>query len=349
MRLPIIATIVLSSLAFSFEPPTAEAQLFPGIGRRCLRGQHCFGPGVPPRMMRRMGHRCLANHCLSPQVCPPVPCAPVCPVYTTRMHPRRVVDWEMIPRTVCRRETYCETVPVTTYRQVVITVPQTEYRNVMRQQLVPQQVMVPRRRVSTVWEPRLHRSLMPVSPPPCSQPMPVYTNACCTSMSHNTVHSGGPAFGMNPFPSTHPHPLPYSSPFPQTTPFPHSTQLPPSAPFSGHHELAPMPAPAPGGSSVPQPPMVTPPGHRFVPAPMEEPQFRPTTPNDQSWMFPGFGNSSLSQYSPWQPIPSRHNDSWDHTPGQPQFRTLPPTPGLADATPKFVPAPSASTVWQYRR
>lgn len=305
MRLPVLLTIALSVLALTLEQSAVHGQLFPGIGSGCLGCASGCNNCLPPRFARRMCRRCMRPNCACPPVMAPAPCAPVCPTYTTRMHPRRVVSFEMVPRTICRREAYCETIPVTTYRQVVVTVPQTEYRNVLRHQMVSQQVMVPRRRVSTVWEPRMHRRFAPVCPPVMSPPMPVYTDGC-VDHGGSTVFHGGPSFGQ----------------------------------ISPMHEMAPMPAMqgfhAP--LTVPQPPvMSTPSGQPLVPKPSEEPTFRPTVPDD-----------SQSYYSPWQTVPSRGH-YFEKTVDGNDYRTLTETPGLAEETSKFVPVPSASTVWQYRR
>ncbi len=171
MRWPVILTLLFSLTAVGFEQRSAVAHLFPGIARACGGCGSCIGCRQFHGRMRRICRRCMRRSCICgmiPQV--PVSCAPTCITPQPRLIPRRVVSWEMVPRTTYRRETYCEQVPVTTYRQVVITVPQTEYRSVMRHRLVPCQTMVPRRRISTVWEQHA---------PVCAPQIPAYTGGCC--------------------------------------------------------------------------------------------------------------------------------------------------------------------------
>ncbi len=172
MRWPVILTLLLSITAVGIEQSSAVAQLFPAIAPACGGCGGCFGCRQYRGRLRRMCRRCMRRQCICgmiPQV--PLSCAPTCITPRPRIRPRRVVSWEMVPRTTYHREAYCEQVPVTTYRQVVVTVPQTEYRTVMRHRLVPTQIMVPRRRISTVWE----QGCAPAYAPP----LPSYSSGCC--------------------------------------------------------------------------------------------------------------------------------------------------------------------------
>ena len=176
MRWPVILTLLVSLTAVGIEQRSAVAQIFPSIARACGGCGSCVGCRQFRGRMRRQCRRCMRRSCICrmmPQA--PVSCAPTCITPRPRLIPRRVVSWEMVPRTTYRRESYCEQVPVTTYRQVVITVPQTEYRSVMRHRMVPCQTMVPRRRISTVWE--QHHA------PVCAPQIPAYTGGCCGTQS----------------------------------------------------------------------------------------------------------------------------------------------------------------------
>lgn len=301
MRWPVLLTIALSVVAIGVEQRPVLGQLFPGLARGCGGCGSC-DTCVPPRIMRRMCRRCFKPSCVCPPVIPPAPCAPppVCPTYETRMHPRRVVNYTMVPKTVCRREAYCETVPVTTYKQVVITVPQTEYRSVMRHRMVADQVMVPQKCVSTVWEPRLHRTFRPVCPMPCPPVAPPILDGCTTDIGTHMYGS--------------PEIMPQTTPMPQTYPS-QPTLTVPSTPY-----------------------LSTPQENRKVPNPMEDPAFKPTNPGD-----------SQSYYTPWQSVPSR-SQYFEGTAEYDGYRTLGSGP-VQTAHPggKFQPAPSASTVWQYRK
>ncbi len=174
MRWPVILTLLLSLTAVGIEQSSAVAQLLPGIAPACGGCGSCVGCRPLRRLARRLCRRCRRARCVCgiiPQA--PLSCAPTYVAPRPRLVPRRVVSWEMVPRTTYRRESYCEQVPVTTYRQVVITVPQTEYRTVMRHRMVPCQTMVPRRRISTVWE----QHCAPV----CTPQIPAYTGGCCNT------------------------------------------------------------------------------------------------------------------------------------------------------------------------
>ncbi|TWT62449.1 hypothetical protein [Rubinisphaera italica] len=170
MRWPILLTLCLSVCAIGIEQSQVVAQVFPGLARACGGCGNCRG--CRPRLFPPIFcNRCQRNDCSCPPAyVPPTPCAPVCaapvvPQMTMRMQPRRVASWEMVPQTRCRRVAECVQVPVTTYKRVVSYVPQTVIRNKVCYRNVAEQVMVPRRRVSTVWEPRCVRSFAPVCPP----------------------------------------------------------------------------------------------------------------------------------------------------------------------------------------
>ncbi len=189
MRWPVILTLCLAASAVGLEQSQAVAQINPYVARAC---GGCNGAwNCRPRLFPRFcGRRCRGFdrgctgmipsvpscaappqiNCAPPPVCPP----PVCPQVTTRLRPRRVVNWEMCPQTVYRQQTYCEQIPVTTYRRVVMMVPQTECRTVVRRQMVPTQTMVPRRRVSCVWEPYqcLNYAPAPICNDPCTDMNP---------------------------------------------------------------------------------------------------------------------------------------------------------------------------------
>jgi len=290
MRWPVLLTIALSVVGIGIEQRPAIGQLFPGLGRGCNNCGTCDSC-VPPRVMRRMCRGCRKPSCVCPPIIPPAPCPqPVCPTYETRLHPRRVVNYTMVPKTVCRREAYCETVPVTTYKQVVITVPQTEYRSVMRHRMVADQVMVPKKCVSTVWEPRVHKTYRPVCPPVA----PPILDGCTTDFGGSQI-------------------------------------LP--------HTAAPMPSTYPSQPmlTVPNTPYLpTPQENKKVPNPMEDPAFKPTNPND-----------SQTYYTPWEPVPSRTR-YFEGTAEYDGYRTLGNPTQTAHPGGKFQPAPSSSTIWQYR-
>lgn len=176
MRWPVSLVLLLSLVCVGIEQRSAVAQLFPGIARSCGGCGTCVGCRSLRGSARRICRRCRRQSCNCRTVIPtPNPCAPTCaaPV-VTRMVPRRVVTWDMVPTTTYRRQAYCEQVPVTTYRKVVVTIPQTSYRNVVKYQMVPQQTMVPQRKVSTVWEPRRTRRIAPMILPR----IPAHTGGC---------------------------------------------------------------------------------------------------------------------------------------------------------------------------
>lgn len=278
MRWQIVLSISLALLAIMLDQTPVVGQCIPGVARAC-------GGCGPFRMRpRQMCRPMLRPNCACPAPMPmPMPCAPACNTYVTRMHPRQVVNWEMIPQTVCRQQAYCETVPITTYRQVVVTVPQTEYRNVMRYQTVADQVMVPRRTVSTVWEPRMHRMSVPMIQPQ----MPV-CNSGCTDLGFGGA--GMPGMGMTGM----------------GMPGMNMSGMGMQHMTEGEYSVMPQPY-SDGMNSGPMmtvPPMTPMYDQLRVPAPMPDPNFTPSNSGDNS-------QSYYNPYSrPWQTTPAHYAPSY---------------------------------------
>lgn len=242
MRWPVVLTLFLSLACVGIEQSSVVAQIFPGLSSACGGCGTCVGCRSLRGRARRICRRCMRRSCACRSVLPAQnPCAPSCVTAAPRLVPRRVVTWNMVPTTTYRREAHCEQVPVTTYRRMVVTVPQTEYRNVVRYQMVPQQTMVPRRNVSTVWTPRRTRRFAPMITPR----LPAYSGGCSTC---------GP-MGI-----------------PSTNTFPGSTV------YSNPSMTAPMIVPpemtTPPTLTVPGPPLLH--ENKKVPTPVQEPQFHPT-------------------------------------------------------------------------
>ena len=128
-----------------------------------------LGPVAPPIMPfstgfpMSMGGSCCGNVIApampvvpaAPMVLPPATscCPTLQPMVQTQLRPQQIVTYQDVPRTTIHREAVQVQVPVTTYRQMTVTVPQTVMQQQVQYRDVPVQTMERVQQVRTVLVP----------------------------------------------------------------------------------------------------------------------------------------------------------------------------------------------------
>lgn len=174
-RKPVMSKLPQVALSLAFAgtlPLTSEADYRSAYTGPIARPGCCgrgFGPVAPPMFPMTTGvpispGGTCCGHVIapampmvsaSPIILPPTTCcAPALqPMVHTHLRPQQIVTYQDIPRTTIRREAVQVQVPVTTYRQMTVTVPQTVMQQQVQYREIPVQTTERVQQVRTVLVP----------------------------------------------------------------------------------------------------------------------------------------------------------------------------------------------------
>lgn len=281
-----LTAVIISIVAINI----ADAQLFPRLFCDCGTCDPCRKT-ARERRAERACRRCARLSCSCPApVATPAPC--VVPTVQTTMVPKSVITYRNVPQTVNCRVPYTESVPVTTYRSVMVDeggyqqvwvpkmvsrqVPQTSYQQQTRYRDVSYQVnrRVAERTIQYV--PRQRVIYRPMATPFVAPP-----TSSCPTCNETAVPSTVPSTPqIQPIPETNGSTtyMPPNLPYQTNVTLPGVTYSQQSAPFQSTY-VPPMTSELPATST----PAYTPPQEsQAVPSPTPDPAMNEPSIEDRT-------------------------------------------------------------------